>query len=92
MLKQTRLSKNDEFVDHVTNYNIANTIQHIYDESHVLRTLTNNEQVGIVGAVYDVNSGDVHFKDFSQTLTTLSKQDETLLAEKLNKLIKTANI
>ena len=86
-----RNSKNDEFVGHVTKLNIANTIQHIYHESHVLRTLTNNEQVGIVGAVYDVNTGDVHFKDFSQTLMNLSQQDETLLAEKLSKVIETAN-
>lgn len=86
-----RNGKNDEFVGHVTQLNIANTIQHIYHESHVLRTLTNNDQVGIVGAVYDVNTGDVHFKDFSQTLMNLSQQDETILAEKLSNVIETAN-
>ena len=86
-----RNGQNHDFVHNVTQLNIANTLQHIYQESHILRSMTNDDQVGLVGAVYDVNTGEVHFKDFSQTITHFGQQDEIVLVEKLHQVFETAN-
>ena len=86
-----RNGQNLKFVGNVTQLNIANTLAHIYEESSILRSMTNQDQVGLVGAVYDVNTGEVHFNDFSQTLTHVSEQDDMILAGKLHQLIETAD-
>jgi len=82
-----RNGTNDNFVHNVTSLNVANTLQHIYQESSILRLMTNQEDIGIVGAIYDVNTGEVNFKDFSSAINLISQADETSLTEKLSKLI-----
>lgn len=86
-----RTGQNFEFVRSVTKLNIANTLSHIYQESAILRTMTNNDEVGLVGAMYDVNSGEVRFRDFSEMLSQLPEQNEVILSEKLHQLIETAD-
>ena len=93
--KQTtcnRNSQNSEFVNNVTELNIANTLQHIYQESDILRILTDQEHIGIVGAVYDVNSGEVLFKDFSESIHNFGNKKSGQLIEKLRKLIDAAAV
>lgn len=82
-----RNGNNDEFVHNVTRLNVANTLQHIYQESSILRLMTNQEDIGMVGAVYDVNTGEVHFKDFSADVGSVSEQEEATLSNKLHKLM-----
>ena len=86
-----RCGANPEFVDHVTSLNIANTLQHIYDESNILRQMTKQDEIGLVGAMYDVNTGKVHFNDFSKTLGLINPQKDATLAEKLHNIIKKTN-
>ncbi|ETO93727.1 bifunctional SulP family inorganic anion transporter/carbonic anhydrase [Legionella oakridgensis] len=88
---QNRTSKNSDFVYHVTELNIANTLQHIYQESKILSTMMNHEDISMVGAVYDVHTGEVKFKDFSAEVTYFDKKHSNQLAEKLHKLIHEAN-
>lgn len=85
-----RNATNDEFITNVTTLNIANTLQHIYHESSILRLMINQEDVGMVGAVYDVNTGEVTFKDFSSTIRLVSKEENVNLTEKLYKMIESA--
>ena len=85
-----RNGKNDEFVHNVARLNVANTLQHIYHESSILRLMTNQEDIGMVGAMYDVNTGEVNFKDFSSAIDLISQADETSLTEKLRKIIDAA--
>ncbi len=86
-----RNGTNETFVNNVTTLNIANTLQHIYHESNILRFMINKEDVGMVGALYDVNTGEVTFKDLSSTICLVSEEDVNL-SEKLHKIIETANL
>ena len=84
--KHNRRGNNIEFVHNVTELNIAHTLQNIYQRSDILRTMTNENNIGLVGAVYDVNAGEVLFKDFSSTITCFDKKKSDQLEEKLHQL------
>ncbi|MCL5246365.1 carbonic anhydrase family protein [Cellulophaga sp. 20_2_10] len=58
-----RNSKNLDFVDHVAEKNVLLTIDRIVAESDVLAEMQKNGEVKIVGAMYDINSGEVKFLD-----------------------------
>lgn len=60
-----RTSDNNRFVHHVTELNIANTLQEIYKNSDILRAMIEQKDIAIVGAIYDVASGRVKFKLYS---------------------------
>ncbi len=81
-----RRASNIEFVHNVTELNIANTLQEIYLGSDILRNMTNQEEIGLVGALYDVNSGEVLFKDFTATMARLGPKNLGQLTEKLKKI------
>ena len=56
-----RNSKNAEFVDKVSEKNVLLTIERIFQESEVLAEMQKNGEIMIVGAMYDVNTGEVNF-------------------------------
>lgn len=68
-IQHERNSKNVSFVTKVTKLNIDNTLQHIYHQSPILKNLIDEKSVGLMGAIYDIKSGTVHFheKFFSGT-------------------------
>ncbi len=86
-----RTGKNRHFVHKVTQLNIANTLEHIYHESEILQKMIDAEQVGMVGALYEVNTGEAQFNDFSPFLTQLHAPSGNTLAEKLRKTLTAAN-
>ena len=61
--KDRRDASNMEFVDHVAEINVRNTMRWIEDNSPVLRSMVLNGEVAIVGAMYDVATGRVRFLD-----------------------------
>ncbi len=85
-----RTGKNHEFVHTVTQLNIANTIHSIYHESPILGDMIDKEEIGIVGALYDINSGNVAFQDFSPLINQLDTTGASQLNEKLGKTITAA--
>ncbi len=85
-----RTSANKAFVNEVTKFNIANTLQEIYQRSDILRLMIDDESVGIVGAMYDVSSGKVNFNDYSNELMASLKKTPPLLSEKLSKTLEVA--
>ncbi|MCP0913052.1 MULTISPECIES: bifunctional SulP family inorganic anion transporter/carbonic anhydrase [Legionella] len=87
---QNRTGQNSHFVNNVTKLNIANTMQHIYEESKILQQMIKDEEIGIVGAIYDVNSGEVRFKDFSKAVVQLDPEHDGALADKVHKLVHAA--
>ncbi len=89
--KQDRTGKNRHFVHKVTQLNIANTIHTIYHESKILAKMIDQEEIGIVGALYDVKSGEVAFLDFSPFINQLNPTDTDQLTENLRKTITAAN-
>ena len=56
-----RNSKNSEFVDNVSTKNVQLTIDRILKESDVLAQMHYNDEIRIIGAMYDINNGAVTF-------------------------------
>jgi len=56
-----RNSKNLEFVDTVSEKNVLLTIERVHNESPILTEMEKNGEIKIVGAMYDVNTGNVNF-------------------------------
>lgn len=52
---------NSDFVLSVTELNVRNTISFILEHSSVLREMIEHNEIGIVGGVYDVYTGEVRF-------------------------------
>lgn len=70
-IKEDRTSHNPAFVDAVTHIHTERSVQAIMEQSHILRDMILNGEVGIIGAVYDVETGVVAFKE--DTLITGSE-------------------
>lgn len=58
-----RSSKNPEFVQAVAEKNVHLTLQKLRDRSLVLRQMIDSGEVGLVGAMYDITTGQVTFYD-----------------------------
>ncbi len=58
-----RNSSNSKFVDNVSAKNVELAITNILKDSSVLAEMFNNEEIKIIGAMYDINTGKVLFYD-----------------------------
>jgi carbonic anhydrase len=58
-----KTSKNDAFVHAVCESNVKNTINQIRINSPILKEMEDNGEIKIVGAVYDLDDGEVTFLD-----------------------------
>jgi carbonic anhydrase len=56
-----RNSSNSEFVDNVSAKNVQLTIARIQKESEILAEMKQKGEILVVGAMYDINSGEVNF-------------------------------
>lgn len=84
-----RTSGNQAFVKNVTELNIAHTLQHIYHDSAILQKMITANEIGLIGALYDVNTGEVHFKDFSKAVGLFPEKNNTILQERLHQITAT---
>jgi len=62
-----RTSKNDKFVQAVTEMNVKLTMQKLRDRSVVLGEMIDKGEIGLVGAMYDVSTGMVTFYEEATT-------------------------
>jgi carbonic anhydrase len=62
-IKNNRTSTNPEFVEAVTHLHTERSVQAIMEQSHILRNMILNGEIGIIGALYDVETGVVTFLD-----------------------------
>jgi carbonic anhydrase len=60
---QPRSSRNLEFVDDVSAANVRLVMQQIRERSPILREMIDQNQIGLVGGMYDLSTGAVHFFD-----------------------------
>ena len=58
-----RNGQNNLFVNKVSMNNVVLTIQEIRKKSEILRDLEKRNEINIVGGLYDVETGEVQFKD-----------------------------
>ena len=56
-----RTSKNPEYVDQVAEANVRLVMQQIRDRSPILKEMLDNGQIGLVGGMYDLSTGEVRF-------------------------------
>jgi carbonic anhydrase len=59
--KDERNSKNGEFVENVASINVRRTVNAIKERSHILHEMIENGEIGICGAMYNVETGVVIF-------------------------------
>ncbi len=76
-----RTSKNPGFVQQVTTLNIANTLVQLYEKSPALKAMSEQEHIGMVGAIYDVNTGTVSFRSFADEVARLSSSENPLVTQ-----------
>jgi carbonic anhydrase len=60
---QPRTSNNLKFVDKVAEANVRLVMEQIRDRSPVLRDMLDHDQIALVGGMYDLTTGEVHFFD-----------------------------
>ncbi|NNE28485.1 MAG: carbonic anhydrase, partial [Saprospiraceae bacterium] len=61
--EEERSSANANFVNRVAEENVRLTIENLKSQSPVLNEMLENGEIGIVGAMYDVNTGQVNFSN-----------------------------
>ena len=67
--RENRTASNEAFVDRVAAINVRNMIQALRDGSPTLRTMIDEGQIGIAGAMYDVKTGHVSFLSSTEPVT-----------------------
>ncbi|MFJ1266993.1 bifunctional SulP family inorganic anion transporter/carbonic anhydrase [Legionella lytica] len=87
-----RNGQNANFVKHITELNVANTLQNIYERSPALQDMIEKDDVAVVGAVYNVQSGEVHYSDYAKELAQLDGDKNAHLASKIAQVLKDANV
>ena len=56
-----RNSKNTAFVENVAHINVVRSVRSIVDRSYILEKMIEEEQIGVIGAMHDLESGVVEF-------------------------------
>jgi carbonic anhydrase len=59
--KSERNSKNSEFVENVASINVRRTVKDVMDRSVILHEMIKKGEIGICGAMYNVETGVVEF-------------------------------
>lgn len=56
-----RSSKNSTFVENVARLNVKRTVSSVIERSAIIKEMLANKQIGIVGGMHDVDTGEVEF-------------------------------
>lgn len=64
--KENRNSKNADFVENVAIINMERTVKSIMERSPILKEMILNGEIGIVGGIHDITTGNVSF--FPETM------------------------
>ena len=58
-----RNSKNAKFVENVSTINVKRSVKNIIERSFILEQMVENGEIGVIGAMYDIETGKVEFYD-----------------------------
>ncbi len=58
-----RNSKNTAFVENVASINVKRSVKSVIERSYIIEQMVENGEIGIVGAMYNIESGKVEFYD-----------------------------
>ena len=56
-----RTSANSDFVQKISDLNVKHQIEYILSKSDIINNLYKNNEISIIGAMYDIQSGEVKF-------------------------------
>lgn len=60
---ENRTSSNPSFVENVSMLNVKRTVKAIIERSYILEQMVENGEIGIVGGMYNIETGKVEFYD-----------------------------
>ncbi len=60
---EDRNSKNGTFVENVASINVRRTVKSVIERSFIIEQMVESGEIGVVGAMYDVETGKVEFYD-----------------------------
>ncbi len=66
---EKRIGKNPEFVESVARINVVRSVRAVIERSFILEHLVNDQRIGVIGAMYDVATGRVHFYEDTRVFT-----------------------
>jgi carbonic anhydrase len=58
---ENRNAGNPEFVEKVSRIQVKRSVENIIEQSIILREMIENKEIGLIGAVYDIDTGQVEF-------------------------------
>jgi carbonic anhydrase len=58
---EKRNSKNGKFVENVAAINVKRSVKNIIERSFILEQMVENGEIGVIGAMYNIESGKVEF-------------------------------
>ena len=64
--KDNRTASNSVFVENVAEINVKRNVKNIIERSFILEQMIENGEIGIVGAMHNIETGEVTFYDDSQ--------------------------
>ncbi|SEW10733.1 carbonic anhydrase [Chitinophaga arvensicola] len=79
-IKEERNSHNPDFVEAVNNIHVERSVQAIIQQSNILRDMIQKGEIGIIGAIYDVETGVVTFMEHTLNLENNKTQEVTAVA------------
>jgi carbonic anhydrase len=59
--KENRNSSNETFVENVSKINVQRTVKSILERSPILKEMAANGEIGLIGGMHDITSGEVEF-------------------------------
>jgi carbonic anhydrase len=77
-----RTSHNKTFVSKVARLNINYQIEEILKQSEILREMIHHQEIGLIGAQYDVHTGKVTFYDEQAVFSFVEKMPAIPLAQR----------
>ena len=60
-IKEDRSSKNEPFVENVAEINVKRSVKNIIERSNILERMIENGEIGVVGAMHNIETGKVTF-------------------------------
>jgi len=81
--KEDRSSKNPAFVENVAEINVKRTVKSIIQRSYILEQMIENGEIGIIGAMYNIETGVVEFYNATEFI-----KDESNPTLDLKELVK----
>jgi carbonic anhydrase len=69
-----RSSSNSSFVENVAAINVRRNVQAILDKSPILKEMVDNGEIGIIGAMHDISTGNVEFYEDTKKIHKLKQE------------------